>query len=126
MRFSNILLVYFVMGAMMFGGGVVAWQDSGIVGVFIDYAPGEQVEVNRETADNLEGLGGPIQEAAESIGGGGLIAAWNILANLIGFLFWPITTLLSVNAPLEVVLIFGGIPTVAFFGSVLRLIRTSS
>lgn len=126
MRFSNILLIYFVMGAMMYGGGVVTWQESGVVSVFIDYSPGEQVEVNKETANDLEGLGGPIQEAAESIGGGGLIAAWNILSNIIGFLFWPITTLLSLNAPLEVVLIFGGIPTVAFFGSVLRLIRTSS
>ncbi|RDZ65978.1 hypothetical protein C5B90_06420 [Haloferax sp. Atlit-12N] len=126
MRFSHILLVYFVMGAMMFGGGVIEWNQSGVVGIFVEYSPGEQVDVNQDTANDLERLGGPIQEAAESIGGGALIALWSILSNIIGYLFWPITTLLSLNAPLEIVLIFGGIPTVAFFGGIITLIGSTS
>ena len=126
-RFSQIALAYFVIGAVMWGGGVVAWQDSGIGTLFVDDPSANgQTQVNSDTADDLEGAGGPIQEAASSAGiGGGLLAVWNMLIQFIAFLFWPITTFDGANAPATITVIFGGTPTVAFFLGALRVLRES-
>jgi hypothetical protein len=127
MRFSQILVAYFVIGAVMWGGGVISWDQSGVATVFID-SPNSEAgpEVNEETSGLLESLGGPILEATQSIGGGGLAATWNALAKFVGYLFWPITTMLSVGAPPRWTIVLGGTPTVAFFGTFLRLIRSSA
>lgn len=125
MRFSNILLAYFVMGAVMWGGGVLAWDEAGVGQFFIE-DPGQNTSINEQTSSQLGNLGGPIQAAAGSFAGGGLIAIWNILVQLIGYLFWPIVALLSVNAPPRVVVLIGGTPVVAFFGTLLRLVRQSA
>lgn len=125
MRFSNIVLAYFVMGAMMWAGGAIAWGDAGVGQLFIE-DPGSDVQINKDTSEKLDNAGGPIQEAADSVGGGGLIATLGILLDFVGFLFWPITVLLLVGAPLPVVVLLGGTPTVAFFTTLLRLVRQSA
>jgi hypothetical protein len=127
MRFAQIVMAYFLIGALMWAGGVVDWSDSGVGGVLID-DPGvgdADTEVDESTQQDLEGIGGVIQQAVQT-GAGGLIAVWNIAIQLIGYLFWPITTLVSLDAPPRAVVIFGGTPTVAFLGAVLRLVKTSA
>jgi hypothetical protein len=125
MRLTKLILAYFLIGAVMWGGGVVDWQDAG-VGQLIIQDAGSNPEANQQTADQLSSLGGPIQLAASTVEGAGLIAVWNILVKIIAYFNWPIVTLLSVDAPPRVAVIFGGTPVVAFYGAFIRLVRSSA
>lgn len=122
-RFEDIVIAYFVIGAVMWGGGAISWGDTGVVGVFIDDpgGPDSQVQPNQQTSEQLQRSGGPVQEAMQQIGGSGLLAAWNVVAGVIGFFAWPIGALVTVNAPPRIVVLFGGVPTVGFFGGLVRL-----
>jgi len=123
-RFGSVLLAYFVIGAVMWGGGAIVWDDSGVGGLIIeDVTNGTQV--NEETGAQLEQAGGPIRQAAASFGGP-ILAIWNFIARFIGYLFWPITVLQVVSAPPRVVVLGGGSLSVLFLGGVLRLIRRSA
>jgi hypothetical protein len=123
MRFSHIVLLYAVCGMVMWGGGAIAWGQSGVAGLLIE-DPGSG-SLNQETSDSLEQLGGPIQEAAAAVGGTGLLAAWNLIVKILSFLFWPIVTLQGANAPPRVWVTIGGTPTVAFYAALITLIRSS-
>lgn len=124
MRFSHIVLIYAVMGIVMWGGGAIAWTDSGVAGLLVeDPATGA---INDATSDQLEQTGGPIQEAAATVGGTGLLAAWNLIVKIVSFLFWPVVTLQGVGAPPRVWVLLGGVPTVAFYATVITLIRSSA
>jgi len=83
------------------------------------------VSVNENTSNQLEQSGGPIQEAAKSMGGP-ILAIWNFVVQFIGYLFWPVTVLQSVNAPPRVTVLVGGAFSVMFLGAVIRLIRSSA
>jgi len=123
-RFSDMLLAYFVIGAVMWGGGAIAWQDSGVGGLIIkDTTDG--VSVNENTSQQLERSGGPIREAAKSMGGP-ILAIWNFVAQFIGYLFWPVTVLQTANAPPRVVVLLGGSLSTMFLGAIVRLIRRSA
>lgn len=127
MRFSKIVLAYFLIGSLMWAGGIIDWADAGVGSVIIDN-PGvgdEQTQVDESTQTDLEGIGGVIQQAVQS-GAGGLIAVWNIAVKLVGFMFWPITILLSLNAPPRAVVVIGGTLTMVFLGGILRLVKTSA
>jgi len=122
-RFGEILLAYFVIGAVMWGGGAIQWDQSGVGGlIFDDAADGE---VNRDTGEQLERSAGPIENAITSFGAP-LLAIWNVVVKIIGYLFWPITVLQSNNAPPRVVVLLGGSFTMVFLGAVIRLIRRSA
>lgn len=123
-RFGNVILAYFVLGAVMWGGGAIAWSESGVGTLFIDDP--QTGETNDETAGQLSESGGPIQQAVTSVGGGAVIAVYNLLVRFFGYLFWPITTLSGLNAPPSVVVLLGGTPTVAFFGAIIQIIRGST
>lgn len=122
-RFGRIIVVYFVIGAVMWGGGAIAWSESGLNTLIIeDPATGQ---VNEDTTTQLEDTGGPLRQAAQSFGGP-VLAIWNIVVKFIGYLFWPITVLQSVNAPPRLVVLLGGTPSIAFLGGIIRLIRNSA
>ena len=127
-RFSSILIVYFLIGAVMWGGGAIGWDDAG-VGQFIIDDPShinnpDETGVNNEASGALSKLADPIQNVIGTIGGG-LIATWNLMARFIAYLFWPVTVMQSVNAPKRVVVLSGAL-VIAFFGGFLRTIRTSA
>jgi hypothetical protein len=123
-RFSHIVLIYATLGIVMWGGGAIGWADSGVAGLLVeDPATGA---INDETGAQLEQAGGPIQEAAATVGGTGLLAAWNLLVKVVSFLFWPIVTLQGVGAPARVWVTLGGVPTIAFYATVITLIRSSA
>jgi len=123
-RFAAVLLAYFTIGATMWGGGAIIWDDTGVNGLIIKSVD-NGTEVNENTSDRLERSGGPIREAAAALGGP-ILAIWNFLVQFIGFLFWPVTVLQSVNAPPRAVVLGGGSLSVMFLGSVIRLIRRSA
>lgn len=123
-RFSAVVLAYFVIGATMWGGGAIQWDNSGVGGLIVKSTDGG-VTVNENTSQDLEQAGGPIQESAKSLGGP-ILAIWNFVIKFIGFLFWPITTLASNNAPPQVTVLGGGSLSVMFIGATIRLIRRSA
>jgi len=123
-RFSSIIVSYFVIGALMWGGGAIAWNETGLGGLIIDDPVGG-VETNQSTADDLENAGGPIQQTLQELGGP-LLAIWSIIVQFVGYLFWPIMVLQTENAPPRVTVLLGGSFSVAFIGATIRLIRGSA
>jgi hypothetical protein len=123
-RFNEILAAYFVIGALMWGGGAIAWDETGVGQLFVE-TPGSDLSVNEETTGKLEDANGPIQESVAALGASPLLAVWNIIVGLIGYISWPVTVLQSVNAPPRVTVLAGGTMLVLFFGAVIRLLRTS-
>lgn len=121
MRFQKVILAYFVMGALLWGGGVIQWGETGMVGYLMD----SPTSVNEDTSDELRSVGGPIQQAVGDLTGG-LVAIWNILVQFVGYLFWPILTLQSVSAPPRATVLVGGSMTVAFIGAFIRIVRQSA
>lgn len=126
MRFSNVIMAYFIIGAVMWGGGVIAWSDAGVGSLFIEDPDGDTVGTNSSTADALESISGPIKQAASTVGGAGLLAVLGLFVKLFSFLFWPITTLIGVGAPISVTVLFGGSLTTAFYVSLIRVVRGSA
>ena len=126
MRFSHIVMAYVVIGGVMWGGGVIGWDQAGIGELFIEDVSGGEGTVNEETASQLEQLAGPIQQAAAAVGGAGLLAIVGILLKLFSFLNWPIWVLMAVDAPIEMVVLLGMPLTAAFYASILRLVRGSA
>lgn len=124
MRLQHIVLAYFLIGATMWGGGVLSYENSGMTSFFIEQGNGT-VQGNENTSAEIQQAGGPIQQAAQGVAGP-IVAVWNLLVGLIGFLFWPVSTLVSVSAPTEVVVLLGGGPTVAFYGAIFRVLRQSA
>jgi len=108
----------------MWGGGAIAWDDSG-VGQFLVDDP-TRGDTNEEVQDRFEQSGGPIQQAASTIGGGGLLAVWNFIVRLLAYLFWPITVLVSVNAPPRATTLIGGTLVMGFVATFIRIIRGSA
>jgi hypothetical protein len=122
-RFGNVIMVYFIIGAVMWGGGAIVWTETGLNTLIIQDPQSGQV--NENTSSQLEDAGGPIREAAQSFGGP-VLAIWNIVVQFVGYLFWPVATLQSVGAPPRLTVLLGGPPSVAFLGGVIRLIRESA
>lgn len=125
MRFGNIVLAYFLMGAILWGGGVIHWNQAGVGSVVIQHAD-KNATVNASTGQQLQGMKGPIETAVSSVFGGGLLAVIGLLFAFFEYIFWPITTLLGVHAPMVVVVTLGGGLTMAFIVSAISLVRRSA
>lgn len=129
MRFSKIILAYFIMGSVMWGAGIIAWSDAGIGSTVIEQDDGE-VEANDSGEDSIQndllGLGGPISAALNTVPGGALLAVWQFITGLIGFIFWPVTVLILVDAPKTIVTTAGGSLVMIFVGGTLRIVRGSA
>ena len=122
-RFSSILIVYFLLGAVMWGGGALDWSEAGVGQYIIDDPATDTVSQN--ASDDLESLGGPIQNVTGTLGGG-LIAIWNLMAKFLAYLFWPVTALQAAGAPSRVVVTAGGGVSMAFIAAFIRTIRGSA
>lgn len=123
-RFGNIVVAYFVIGALMWAGGAIAWSNTGVGQLFVD-TPQDDLGVNETTTGQLEKSNGPVQEAVGALGASPLLAVWNIIVGILGYLSWPVTVLQSVNAPPRIVVMAGGTMLVLLFASAIRLIRVS-
>lgn len=126
MRLSNVLMLYFLLGVILWGGGAIQWDNSGVGQLIVEVDDQGDARVNSSTSGDLNQLGGPIQEAASTVSGGGLIAIWNFLIKFLGFMFWPITTLQGWNSPTEAVVLLGGAPSFALLAATLRAVRSEA
>lgn len=128
MRFRNIILAYFVIGAFMYGAGVIDWSNAGISNVFVEntdsgIAPNSTAaeNVNR----NLNNTGGSITGLIDTFGGPILII-WNLIDGLLGYIHWPVVALATNNAPPRLVLMLGGGLVVGFYMSLVGLVMSGS
>lgn len=119
MKLSQVLIAYFLVGALMWGGGVIDWADAGVADLIV--TPGNNsVQTNSSTGGDVTGLDDPIRSSDSDVGL--LTALLGLIAKLAGYLFWPVTVLLSVEAPAEIVVIAGGGMSVAFLGALMRFV----
>jgi hypothetical protein len=124
MRFSNIALAYFVIAAMMWGGGAINWDDSGLAKLMLTNDEEDGLKASPAVSGAIEG----INSNSGLIGtlGGGLLIIWDVLIMIIGATFWPVTVLIGKDTPLEVVVALGGSLTFAFLMAFIRLMRRSA
>jgi len=121
MRFGSILMAYFVIGAVMWGGGLIAWDTTGPVQEFVDVGENGTVNANESTAGQLERTGGIVGQAAQTLAGP-ILLVWNLVTGFVAYLFWPVTILQNVNAPPSMIVLMGGVLAVGFFESIVRLL----
>lgn len=108
MRLSNLLVIYFVMGIVLFGSGVIPWNDVELADTVVD-VEGENVEENEDTVTGeggwLENPFGPIQTAVDTVSGGALLTLQNFINTVLGVWAWPVTLTNSMGAPRIIVLL---------------------
>jgi len=132
MRFSHIVVIYFLMGAIVFGSGVVPLSNfnENPASVFIDVG-GHGVSANETAVGGsdtqtgmLDNLIGPVKNALNTITGGALLAVWGPISKLTGFYAWPIVVTEAIGAP-RIVKMLSGVLVASFTFGVLRVFRAS-
>lgn len=105
MRFSNIVIIYAMMGIVVVASGAVPASEIGIVDNFVDIDPDEGTVEDSNNITNEEETGitdniiEPVQNALNTISGGAAMAIWNGIDSLIGAYAWPLTVTAYVGAP---------------------------
>lgn len=124
MRFRELVLAYFVIGAVMFGGGAIAWESSGVATWFISNdQTGLSVEEKPQT--DIENSGSTITSVIQDFGGPAILV-WNLAAGTFAFLHWPIVVLATNNAPPTLTILLGGGLVVGFYMSLVGLVKSSA
>jgi hypothetical protein len=123
MRLSNIILVYFMIGAILWGGGVISWQENDAGAVFLKTPDSNTVQGNSSVTGDVHGLGDPISQALSTVAGGSLIAVWSFIKKLIGLTFWPVTVMIAMGAPVRLQVLIGGSMSLMFVMAFLKVFR---
>lgn len=123
-KLGDMLITYFTVGAVMWATGFIEWQEGGLLSYFLTLSGGDVAGADNINT-GLESMGGPIANIVNTLGGG-LLAVWRFISNLITFVFWPVEVLRNVGAPVEITVLAGGILAVAFVAGVLTMVRGSA
>lgn len=118
---SNIILTYFIIGAVMWGGGALALEDAGVVNFFVEDGDSGIVP-DSDPGDTLENQAGVIQSVA-ALAVGGLVFVINLLSAIFTYLNWPFAVLLQHNAPPTVTVLLGGSFTAGFYLSMFSIVK---
>jgi len=121
MNLSNLVVMYFIVGAVMFGGGAVSWDDSGVTQFFVANDGGD-LSPNSELASTLNATDSSISSVI-GVFSGGLLLVWNLVFGVVAFLHWPLVVLIEANAPVSVTLLLGGTFVAMFYVSLVRLLK---
>lgn len=124
-RFGEVVLTYFVIGAVMWGAGLIDGGQLGVADIFFDISETGAVTASEEPQGLLDAMGNSIIDVAGGLVGP-VLAVWNVITELAAVLFWPVVALRTTGAPASVVVLLGGAPTVAFFMGIIRLVRESA
>lgn len=124
-RLGSVVITYFVIGAVLWGSGILGAGELGVAEIFFDFGADGSVEASQEPQGLLDSMGNSIVDVAGGLVGP-VLAVWNVLTQLISVLFWPVSALRATGAPSSVVVLLGGTPTVAFFMGVIRTVRESA
>lgn len=123
-QFAKVVLAYFVIGAVMWGGGAIDWQDAGLAQFFVSYNSGG-VSGSSVLGANLGSLGSTINSVI-NFAIGGVMLFWNLIVGIVGYLHWPLIVLNGANAPPSVTVLLGGGFVAAFYLSLASAVVTSS
>lgn len=123
-RLNQMMLTYFVTAALMWATGFLSWNNTGLLQYMLAISGGD-ISGNGAIETQLIDIGGPVGNIVNTLGGG-LLAVWGLLVNIVTFTFWPVTVLNGTGAPIEVVVLLGGPPCVAFVGAFAILVRGSA
>lgn len=123
-RASNIIIIYFIIGAVMFGGGAVTFDNSGVTQFFITQEP-DGVTPADDTKERLDGVSGVITNLIGSFGGPAILV-WNLFVGLLAWMHWPLVVLIENAAPPRVTILLGGTLVVAFYMATIRLVKSSA
>lgn len=121
MRWGHVLLVYFLAGAMLWGGGLIGWGQAGLGTAVVDDPVNGTVA--NETSANVDSTQNVIQQTAQATGGGPLLAVVTFVGSFFEFVFWPFFVLGELSAPPRVQVTLGGAFVVAFLGAFIRFAR---
>jgi hypothetical protein len=124
LRASHIVLIYFVIGAVMFGGGAVSYDDSGVTQFFVTKDP-DGVSPADEPEQKLDGVSGVITNLVGAFGGPAILV-WNLFVGLLTYIHWPLVVLIENAAPPRVTVLLGGTFQVAFYMAAIRLVKSSA
>lgn len=113
MRLSEIVVIYFVIGSVMVGGGALDFSEAGIATEFVDQES-DGFSFNSSISQEIADTGGAI-DTVVTLTVGGISLIWDLMKILFGFIHWPIVALSSNNAPPMAVLLLGGSMTAAFY-----------
>jgi hypothetical protein len=124
-RLGSVVITYFVIGAVMWGSGLLDAGQLGVAEIFFDFGADGTVQASQQPQGLLDAMGNSIVDVAGGLVGP-VLAVWNVLTELISVLFWPVVALRSTGAPTSAVVLLGGTPTVAFFMGIIRTVRESA
>lgn len=125
MQLSDVVIVYFVIGAVMVGGGALALGDAGVVNFIIAEDDQGNIEPADNAANQISQTGGAITTVV-SLAVGAIVLVWELALGLFNFLNWPITMLYQNNAPPMAIILLGGSFTLAFYMAVIGLVWRSA
>lgn len=125
MQLSDVVLIYFVIGAVMVGGGAVDIGQAGIVNFFVEEDHTGEIQATGNATNQIDNTGGAISTVV-SLAVGAALLVWNMATGLFGFIHWPIFALTQNNAPPMAVLLFGGSFTAAFYMAVIGTVWRSA
>src|SRR6056297_294166 len=97
-RFGEVVLTYFVIGAVMWGAGLIDGGQLGVADIFFDIPQNGAVQASEEPQGLLDAMGNSIVDVAGGLVGP-VLAVWNVITELIAVLFWPVVTLQTTGAP---------------------------
>lgn len=122
-RLGSVALTYFIIGVLMYGAGIVGWEDAGIASYFFS-DPGAATVDSGVVAD-LEQMGGSIGAVGTAVVGP-ILAIWGFVTGILGFLAWPVGVLAGQGAPGSVTMLMGGTLVAAFVFGVVDTIKQAS
>lgn len=124
-RFSQIVLAYFVIGVVVFGGGGVVWENAGVPNFFVDQSDSGEFSGSEELDRQTNETGNAISSVVNTLTGPVLLV-WKLAGSIFALIHWPVFALSTNNAPPILVLGLGGGFTAAFYLSIIRLVRSSA
>jgi hypothetical protein len=123
-QFTKVVLAYFTIGAVMWGGGALKFGESGLAQFFVSNDAGH-VSGSEVLGANLGNLGSGINSVI-NFAIGGVMLFWNLIVGFVGYLHWPIIVLSSHNAPPRVTVLVGGAFVLVFYMGLAGAVVSSS
>lgn len=104
----------------------VGWGQVGVGGEILDNPEDGSVQGEEDVQNDLEGIGGAISSAVQTVSGGGILAVWGIISGFISLVFWPVTVMIAVDAPGVITVLVGGSLSMAFMVGLIKIVRGSA
>ena len=121
-----MVFTYFVLGAMSWGAGLVDRDGAGMVNTFFHIQDGNVQTVDGVTT-MLTSLGSGLSDfEPAALALGSVVLILGIIRDIAFYLFWPVVTLQTLQAPPEIVLLLGGSLVATFFLATVRVFRAAA